>query len=178
MNYFDLIFLVVLAFAIIRGLIKGFIIELASLVGLILGIIGAIYLSGVTSQWLANFITSKYISIIAFILLFVGLIILVQLAARIVDSTVKALALGWLNRILGGFFALIKSAYIISVLIFIIEFSGYGNKVIPPETREKSYLFIPLERLAPATMDLLRINYQHLLPQKNETPQLDEPVMI
>jgi len=178
MNYFDLFVLIIFAFAIIKGLQKGFIIELASLVGLILGIVGAIYLSGTTAEWLSAFITSKYISIIAFLLIMVGIIILVFLLAKMVDTMVQSMALGWLNRILGAFFALIKSAFGISLLIFVIEFSGFGLKIIPPQTRDNSYAFEPLERFAPATFNLLQLNYQHLLPSYREPQAPPPPVMI
>lgn len=177
MNYFDLFVLIIFAFAIIKGLQKGFVIELASLVGLILGIVGAIYLSGTTAEWLSAFITSKYISIIAFLLIMVGIIILVFLLAKMVETMVKALALGWLNRIMGAFFALVKSAFSISLLIFIIEFSGYGLKVIPPDTRDTSYTFKSLEWFAPATFTMLQLNYEHLLPSYRE-PQAPPPPVI
>lgn len=178
MNYFDLFVLVVLTFALIKGLKKGFIIELASLIGLVLGIAGAIFFSGVTAQWLSGFITSKYLSIIAFVFLLVGIIILVFLLAKMVDSMVKALALGWLNRIMGAFFAIIKSAFGISLLIFVLEFSGYGMRVIPTETRENSHTFSTLEWLAPATFDLLQLNYQHLMPHNPEPQSPPASVMI
>jgi membrane protein required for colicin V production len=178
MNYFDLFVIVAFIFALIRGLQKGFVIELASLIGLILGIVGAIYLSGTTAEWLSEFIKSKYISIIAFLLIMVGIIILVFLLAKMVDNMVKALALGWLNRIMGAFFAIVKSAFGISLLIFVLEFSGYGLKIIPPQTRDSSYAFAPLEWLAPATFDLLQLNYEHLLPSYREPQAPPPPVII
>lgn len=178
MNYFDLFVLVCFVFALIRGIRKGFIIELASLVALILGIAGAVLLSGVTAQWLANYITSKYISIIAFVFLLAGIIILVFLLAKMIDTMVKALSLGWLNRITGAFLAIIKSAFGISLLIFVLEFSGYGTRVIPPDVRSNSITFSFIQRFAPAVFDLFRINYEHLLPNDKEPATGPQPVMI
>ena len=178
MNYFDLFVLVVLGFAVIRGLQKGFVFELASLLALVLGIVGAVFLSGVTAQWLSNYITSKYISIIAFVFLLVGIIILVFLVAKMIDTMIKALALGWLNRIMGALLAIFKAAFGISLVIFVLDFSGFGNHVISPETRNSSRAFAPLERIAPATFDLLRLNYQHLLPHNDETEQQTAPVIV
>jgi membrane protein required for colicin V production len=178
MNYFDLFVLIVLGFAVIRGLQKGFIFELASLLALVLGIVGAVFLSGVTAQWLSNYITSKYISIIAFVFLLVGIIILVFLIAKMIDTMIKALALGWLNRIMGAMLAVVKAAFGISLVIFVLEFSGFGNRIIPPETRSSSRAFSTLEWIAPATFDLLRLNYQHLLPHIEEPNQSDTPVIV
>ncbi len=178
MNYFDLFVIIVLGFAVIRGLQKGFVFELASLVALVLGIVGAVFLSGVTAQWLSNYITSKYISIISFVFLLVGIIIIVFLLAKVIDTMIKALALGWLNRIMGAVLAAVKAAFGISLIVFVLEFSGFGNRVITPETRSSSRAFAPLEWFAPAIFDLLRLNYQHLLPHRSDPDQHDTPVMI
>lgn len=180
MNYFDIFVLVILAFALIRGLLKGFIIELASLVALVLGIVGAVFLSDITAHWLSNYFTSKYIYIISFVLILVAIIILVFLIARLVDNIVKATPLGLVNRISGGFFAVIKAAFGISLLILVLDFSGFGMKIIPDDTRNSSHTFVFIEMFAPKTFDLINLNYQHLLPQKQEqspTP-VSAPVMI
>ena len=48
MNYFDYLLLLPLVYGLYRGFTKGLIIELASLVALIAGVYGAMYLSSFT----------------------------------------------------------------------------------------------------------------------------------
>ena len=74
MNYIDLVLGIILIIAAIQGFRKGFIVELASLAALVLGIWGAIKFS----DWTAAFITrntgfhSEHMSTIAFVLTFIA----------------------------------------------------------------------------------------------------------
>ena len=73
MNYIDLVFGIILIIAAIQGFRKGFIVELASLAALVLGIWGAIKFS----DWTAGFISrttsfhSDHLSTIAFVITFI-----------------------------------------------------------------------------------------------------------
>jgi len=72
MNYIDLVLGIIIILAAIQGFRKGFIVELASLAALVLGIWGAIKFS----DWTAGFITetfgytSKYLVAISFLVTF------------------------------------------------------------------------------------------------------------
>jgi len=59
--------------------------------------------------------------------------------------------------------------FFVSVLILLFDFFGFGNKIISNEKREKSYLFSPVERFAPAVLDLFNLDYEHLLPEKKKS---------
>ena len=59
MNVFDIIIAALLLFGLVRGIMKGLFIEVASLVALIAGVYGAIHFSYFTSNFLEYFLTSK-----------------------------------------------------------------------------------------------------------------------
>ena len=85
---------ILLIIAAIQGFRKGFIIEAASLAALILGIWGAIKFS----DWTAGYISKTFnyhsdsLGIIAFLLTFIGIVVLVHLLGKILDNTIKAVA--------------------------------------------------------------------------------------
>ncbi|HEY3388445.1 MAG TPA: CvpA family protein, partial [Prolixibacteraceae bacterium] len=57
MNVLDIVLVILIVGATINGFVKGFFVELASVVSLILGIWAAVEFSGLVQQWL-----SKYLS--------------------------------------------------------------------------------------------------------------------
>ena len=87
MNYFDLAILILISIGIFRGLIKGLIIEVSSLISFYFGIVGSINYSEFLSSYILNYTewNQNTINIICFILLFIILftIILKQLIEQL-----------------------------------------------------------------------------------------------
>ena len=92
----DLAFLVMLLFAIIKGLQKGLIIGIFSLIAFIVGLAAALKLSSVVASYLheSTTISSKWLPVISFILVFVLVVALVGLGARLLEKTAEAMMLG------------------------------------------------------------------------------------
>lgn len=157
MNYFDIIFLVILVWSAYRGFSRGFIIMAASLAALVLGIWGAIRFSDITAGFLAGKLQMevRYIGLAAFALTFVAIVIGVHLVARAADKLVKAVALGIANRLLGLAFAVIKNAFIISIILVILNTIDARRPFLPEKQIEGSILYAPLSGLAPTIFPYL-----------------------
>ena len=151
MNYFDIIFLIILLYAAYKGFSKGIVIQAASLIALLLGIYGAIKFSGITADYLTEYleIKTQYLSLIAFAITFVGIVIIVHLIARIIDKFFRAIALGFVNRAFGAVFSVIKVAFIISIVLVIINNANKKYAFLPEEKTEGSLLYKPLSNFAP-----------------------------
>lgn len=173
MGTFDIIVGIVLIFFFLKGLKNGFIIELASVVALVLGIIAAVLFSEVVSQWLSAYITTRFISILSFFIVLIAVVVAVNLLAKMMDHLIKAIALGWLNRVIGALFGMLKAALIISVLLLLLDVFGLSQKWFTPEMKNSSYLYIPLEKLAPATLELINVKIDHLLPKLESFPTIE-----
>jgi membrane protein required for colicin V production len=116
----DLAFLGMLLFAIIKGLQKGLIIGLFSLIAFIVGLAAALKLSSVVAAYLDNStnISSKWLPVISFMLVFILVVALVNLGARLLEKTAEAMMLGAVNKIGGIFFYLFLETVIFSVILF------------------------------------------------------------
>lgn len=160
MNVLDIIFIIPLIWFAYRGFNKGFIIELSSLVALILGIYMAINFSYLTAGWLtSNFnIGEKYLTIIAFIVTFVAVIFGIFLIGKILEKFVDILLLGFINKLAGGAFGILKAAFLISVVLWIINSLDPGSYLIKQETREESLLYGPVESFAPGLIPKLKLD--------------------
>ena len=88
MNGIDIAIAGILVIFAIRGFIKGFLLGLASLAGLILGIFAAYYFSDYTREMLEGHVSipPDYIKLIAFILTFVLVLLLIHLIARLIEK--------------------------------------------------------------------------------------------
>ncbi len=159
-NYFDFIFAIFLLWSAYRGITKGFVVMAASLAALILGVWGAIRFSHVTAALLISVfgLHTGHLPLIAFALTFVIIIILVYLLSRILDKLIKAVALGIVNRLAGMLFGTLRTAFLISIFLAIINGIDSRFPFIPEEHKENSLLYQPLSRLAPAIFPFLDFN--------------------
>jgi len=177
MNVLDIIFLIPLLFALYRGFKKGLVHMIASLLALILGIVGAIQLRPVFASMLDAFfdIAPEYLNVIAFAVAFVTIVLVVHLAAFLLDKLVKAVALNFLNRILGMAFGVLVTAFVISMILWPINEINQERELIKPERIEGSLLYKPLSALAPALFPYLRReDWKQYVPGKKR----DDTIMV
>lgn len=157
MNYIDIIILIILAIAAIKGFSDGFVKEVAALAALILGIWAAIKFSDFTAAKLYDYfdMTGRYVGIIAFLVTFLAVVIGVHFIGMLIDTLVKAIALGFLNRLLGLVFGVLKSALILSILFVIINTIDEHRPFLPRDKINGSMLYLPISDIAPAIFPLI-----------------------
>ena len=119
----DLIFVVMLLWAVFKGYTKGFIIAVFSLLALVVGVAAAIKFSAVTASWLKSSIHAgtKWLPIIAFIGVFLVVVLLVRLGAKALEKTVELAMLGWANRLAGILLYIVLYMVLLSVGLFYAE---------------------------------------------------------
>ena len=121
-NVLDVIVLIALAYGCIRGAIKGFVVEVAGVIALVLGLLGAFRYSALVENYVSQYVSwnPKLLFSLSFLLIFVVIIYIISLLAKGVTKTLKIVALGWLNRLLGGAFGMLKWTLIFSAFTLII----------------------------------------------------------
>lgn len=158
MNYIDLVLVIMLIIAAFQGFRNGLIIELASLAALVLGIWGAIKFS----DWTAGFITkntgfhSEHLSTIAFVITFIVIVILVHMLGKALDSIVKAVFLGFLNRLAGIIFGILKFAVILSIFLLIFDDIDENVHILPAKQKQESKMYAPMKQLVPTLFPFIK----------------------
>lgn len=157
MNYIDIILGILLLLAAIRGFSKGLVAEVASLAALILGIWGAIRFSHLTADQLVNLFNfqSKYMGLISFFVTFILIVIAVQIIGNVVDKLVANLSLGFLNRLAGILFGVLKTALILSVVLIVFDEVDENVGILPSEKKAESQIYEPLKNLVPTIFPVL-----------------------
>lgn len=167
MNYIDIILVIFLVLAAVNGFRKGLILEVASLAALILGVWGAIEFSDVTSEFLTENLGWEFnhMNLISFVITFVIIVILVHLVASSLSKLVEVAMLGWANRITGMVFGVVKTAFILSILLLIFNKIDEDVHIISTETKLNSQLYEPIRKFAPSVFPFIS-NWE-----KDEKPQ-------
>lgn len=181
MNILDIIFLVPLLFALYRGFNKGLIHMMASLAALVLGIFMAIKLRPLFASLLNSFfdISPDNMNVIAFSVAFVFIVLVVHLAAFVVEKLIKAVALNFVNRLLGMGFGLLVTAFVISMILWPVNKVNEEKQIIKPERIEGSFLYKPLSAFAPAVFPYLKKqDWKEFIPKKKEGEENVVPVAI
>jgi membrane protein required for colicin V production len=157
MNYIDVLILIILVISMVTGFVNGFIKEIASLAALVLGVWGAIRFSSFTAEKLYDYfdMTGKYVGIISFVVTFAVIAIGIHFAGIIVDKLMKAVALGFVNRLLGIAFGLIKAVLILSVIFVVLNAIDARRPFLPNERIETSMLYKPISDIAPALFPII-----------------------
>lgn len=157
MNYIDIILGILLLFAAIRGYSKGFVAELASLAALVLGVWGAIHFSHLTSGYIVEVFDYQpdHLGIVSFFITFVIIVLLVHLVGKLVENIISVVALGFLNRLAGILFGLVKSALILSVLLLILDTVDENIAILPEDVKEESQMYEPVKNLIPTVLPFL-----------------------
>ncbi|MBQ0057008.1 MAG: CvpA family protein [Bacteroidales bacterium] len=115
--------MIVLIAGFCSGLYRGFFKELAGTVGLFVAAVLTNILSPHVKPLLSGLISEPTVlSVTVWILLFLALMILMGWIATLLSKLFSAVMLGWLNRLMGGFLALIKYALISALVVWIVGF--------------------------------------------------------
>ncbi len=171
MNFIDVIIIVPLIWFAYKGFSKGLIIELATLIALLLGI----YIAGHFSDYTADFLRQKmdfhsqYMSVISFSITFIGVVLLVMLFGKSLEKVVNVLLLSFVNKITGALFGLIKAAFVISILIYILGTFEVENKIVSPAQQEKSLFYNPVKSIAPIVFPIIKESNVSILDKIDES---------
>jgi len=178
-NYIDIILGVLLVLAAFRGFYKGFVAEVASLAGLILGIWGAIHFSHLTAGFIVDTFNyqPEHLGLVAFIATFIVIVLLVHLIGKAVETIISAVALGFINRLAGILFGIIKSALILSVLLIVIDELDESIGLIPEDVKADSQMYEPVRNLLPTIFPFLNFGLEDGKLFENERSET-QPVAI
>ncbi|NLA49331.1 MAG: CvpA family protein [Bacteroidales bacterium] len=173
MNWIDLIIVIVIIIAIIRGFTDGLIKEVTALAALILGIWGAVRFSSFTAGKLYEWfdMTGQFVGIMAFLITFGVIMIIIHFIGIIVDKIMDAVSLGFVNRLLGMLFGFLKSVLIMSVIFVILNAIDGIKSFLPKQTIANSRFYIPIADVAPMIFPVLgEGSYKRSFDRFKKTP--------
>ena len=161
MSIIDIVLGALILFGLVRGLMKGLFVEVASLIALVAGVYGAIHFSKFAAEFLQTKTewNEKTINIVAFAITFVIIVLAIGLAGKALTKLADFAALGILNKLAGGVFGALKIALILSVVINIFDKLNNTITFLDDDAKQESVLYAPVKGLVPMIFpNLLKIN--------------------
>ena len=148
MSKIDIALIIVLAIGAFSGYQKGFLSELFSLLGIILGILAGFKLMGIAMVNLVEHfnINEKILPYVAFGIVFLIVIILVSLLGKFLKSSIEKTVLGNADQAAGSVLGILKAAFMTSVVLWI---TSSMNLTIPDGWTEDSWLYPTIATIAP-----------------------------
>lgn len=149
----DIIFAILLVFAIIHGLRRGLIIAVFSFVAIVIGLAAAMKLSTVVAEHIGKAVnvSDKWMPIISFALVFLVVVILVRLGARSLQKVTETIMLGWANKLGGVLFYAAIYITAFSIVLFYAE----QIRLIKPATTEASVSYSFIQPWGPKAINAL-----------------------
>lgn len=150
MSFLDIVLGVLLAYGLYQGIKNGLFVELASLISLLLGIYFAIKFSSLVGNILSEFVhwNPKSIQIFAFLITFIMVVIGINLLAKFLTGIADFAYLGWINKLGGGFFRVLKTIMVLSIFLNLFEKINFNNTFAKKETLDNSLFYRPIQKTA------------------------------
>jgi membrane protein required for colicin V production len=153
--FIDLIVIILLIFAIFKGLRNGLVVAVFSFLAFVIGLAAALKLSTVVAEYLGTNtnISQRWLPVLAFAIVFLIVVFLVRLGAKAIDGVLRLVMLGWLNKIGGLIFYTLLYLFIFSIILF---YTVQLN-IIKPETLEASTTYYYIQPIGPKVISALGI---------------------
>lgn len=150
MNLIDVFIGVILLLGFYSGFKKGLVVELTSLLGLVLGIFGAYYLSKHHGLYIGQWLdwAPEYLKITTFLVSFLIVIVLVSIIGKGITRLMETVALGTINQILGGVFSVLKFALLVSFFLLLFNVINTEVNLVSQKTLDESLSYPVLNNLS------------------------------
>lgn len=118
MNPLDILIIIILLYCLIRGIFRGIIKELSSIIGVLGGFYGAYAYYPLVAKQLSRWISNTgYLNILSFMIIFCVVFIVISILGIIIKYLLRISFLGWVDRVCGAGFGIIKGILIVSVIL-------------------------------------------------------------
>lgn len=176
MNMLDLLILLPIGYFSYKGFMAGFVQEVLSIAGIILGVfVTFAYMQPVSTLFESFFSSPDTAAIVAGLSLFIGTIIIVQIIGFLIRKILEVIKLNIINRLAGLCFGALKSAIVISGFLWLFA----GLNMPAEETRNQSLSYPYVIILAPATFNMVSSvvpNIEGFIETLEETIEEDNPI--
>lgn len=152
MNWLDYTLLLFVGLAAMRGFMKGFMLELCGLAGLVLGIWGAIHFNVRVARWFGLEERHEALSFLVTVLMILAALHFLGVA---LTKLLEVVQLGLPNKLGGALLGSLRAAFLLSVLLNILLAKQDSEWAPPLETMKNSVLLHALREFAPAVIPSL-----------------------
>ena len=132
LNILDVVLLSVIALFTLRGALRGFLDEVAGLVGILGGVWLAGRYYGELGRIFSQYTTSQWVYIVAYVLILCMVMFVISMISRALHSFLKMAYADWINHLagaaVGGLKGFLICAVMVTLLTYFINYADFIKK--------------------------------------------------
>lgn len=170
MTWIDFTTLIIVGYSFYKGFKDGFVLQLTSMLGLIVGAVFAGQVASFISPGLSSFfkISPHIIGPISYLVAFILILIGFSFVAKLAKGMMKAVHIGFLNSWAGALFCAFKWLLLFSVFLNIVETLDSHGFLIKEETKQKSFSHNFVKGMMPVVVPFLSYHYNDIKNTHNQ----------
>jgi membrane protein required for colicin V production len=149
MSIVDVIIVIVLLIGVLRGAWRGFVRQLAGIVGFVAGLAAAMMLYRyVAEHYFVRFTDSMTVAqVLSFVLIWLVVPMLFAVVASLLTRALEAVSLGCFNRWLGAALGAAKYLLFLCVVVGVLEYVDPQSRLLPAKYKTESRFYRPLKSI-------------------------------
>lgn len=147
MTLIDYVIVAIIVLGTVQGFMKGFLRQLASVAGFLIGLVAARMLYMSLAEKISPMIDSSMtvVQIISFVAIWLLVPLIFLVVASLLTHALEAIALGWVNRLLGLLLGALTWVLVLGLLANILEFLDTSHWLLSQTVKEESVLYYPIK---------------------------------
>ncbi len=114
----DWIIVIAILLSVALAVAQGFLYEVFSLAGVVIGYLAAAWQYPRVAAWYAPYVKAAWVANAAgFLTIFLAIVLLAGIVGRLARASANAAGLRWFDRVLGGAFGLLRGLLVITVVL-------------------------------------------------------------
>ena len=159
LGWVDIALLAIFGLSVLIGLWRGFVFEIVSLLGWVVAFIIANTAGSLLAQFIPFGDVGSPVRLwVAYILVFVLVLLTCTLLARMLRALISATPLSFVDRLLGGLFGVVRGALILVVVGMLVSLSPYSTSATWKNSHGALWLGLALEGLKPVLPQSLNVH--------------------
>lgn len=144
MTGFDYAVLIIVGLSVTFSIMRGAVKEVLAIIGWVAAFyVGRTYTDQLLPMMPPDIPTEPLRVLAAFLILFLATLLLATLLGIAISAIIRKIGLGWLDRLLGAVFGVLRGLLVVCVLVFLAGFTDY-----PKDSRWRNAMFsAPIEAL-------------------------------
>lgn len=160
MEWIDIFLIAISAYALYRGYKNGVIVELAGVIGIVVGgFVAYHYNDMVVRELKLSFPFAEQISFIGVIL---AIVVVLAVAARLISKVLNKSGLGTVNSLLGAAVSLFKVMLVMSLLLTAFDAINRTANIVDQSTLDRSKGYKPTIKMAEIFFPYMDFVYDYL----------------
>ena len=177
MSWFDIIVSLILLGALIRGMQKGIVMQLAGFAAIIFGAIFAGKVAEIILPFLLNTIniSPNIARVASYILAFTIIAFGIKFIGKMLNNVLEAIHINFLNKILGGIIGVAGAMIILSIMLNLAVILDPEEEVITSKLKSDSIFYSRVQIVVPTIVPFLnKALWEKYIPDKYRQDQQNE----